>query len=254
MLNCEQHISLQYMLTVIIAFINWCSYLTVVHTPVSSLSWLLIFNCLFGIFLHEKILSLNLYSNTSTLSHILFMFHRRNSFLPQSNNDTLLYFPLQVSKCSLSQSREITFVKVIGDLHVVESSGQFCLHPDDPSVAFDTLDLSLIPEMLSLLVSVILGSFCCSPASQASLSSSPQGSFSYLHIGMCWTSAFHLFQFLPILTLYLLSSSLTALNIYTVMPVKNYILVLVSPLNSFVRLPVGSLIDISNLTWPKQKC
>ena len=139
------------MLTVIIAFINWCRYLTVVHTQVSSLSWLLIFNCLCGIFLCEKNLSLNLYSNTSMLAHILFMSHRRNSFLPQSNNDTLLYFPLKVSKCSLSQSCEITLVKVIGDLHVVESSGRFCLHPDDPSVAFDTVDLSLIPEMLSPL-------------------------------------------------------------------------------------------------------
>lgn len=111
------------------------------------------------------------------------MSHRRNSFLPQSNNDMLLYFPLKVSKCSLSQTHEITFVKVVGDLHVVESSGQFGLHPVDPSVAFDTVDLSLIPEMLSPLGFCDTGLFL--------LSSCLTGFFVLISLGVlllsiCW--------------------------------------------------------------------
>lgn len=58
-------------------------------------------------------------------------------------------------------------------------------------------------------------------------------SSSCLSFGVFWPPSLDLFSFLSILTVYLLSYSFVALNIYTLMTSNFYILVLASPLNSF---------------------
>lgn len=50
---------------------------------------------------------------------------RKNTPLPPSYNDMLLYFPLHVPKYPFSQTHATSLVKITSDLHVAESSEHF---------------------------------------------------------------------------------------------------------------------------------
>lgn len=161
----------------------------------------------------------------------------------------LLYFPLKVSKCSLSQTHEITFVKVVGDLHVVESSGQFCLHPVDPSVAFATVDLSLIPEILSPLGfsdTELFLLFSCLTAFFVLIS------LGFLLLSTCW----NVLDFCPstssssfLYSLFICSHQSYGFKyLYSDACKKLDFSSGLSSELSFIQLPIRCLIDISNLT------
>lgn len=160
---------------------------------------------------------------------------RRNTSFSQS----AFIFSSKSFQVSLFTNSWNHSVKITSDLHVAESSGQFLVfissthqHP------LTQLISPLVPEILSSfdfrdtaffwLVSCLTVFFVFVSFGGGARSSS------CLSFGVSWLLSLGLFSFLSILTVYLLSYSFVALNIYTLMTPNFYILVLASPLNSFL--------------------